>query len=65
MSVMDHRERNGHCIWCHETWPCSTGLTRRELAKLIRRMSVGSTGDPQWDSGREAGRDSAADAIDI
>lgn len=57
MAAMDHRDRDGICIWCHNPWPCPTALIRRELAAHIRRQPVGETG--------EAGRDSAADSIDV
>lgn len=61
---MDHRESDGICIWCHEPWPCTTAGVRRELSRYLRDLPVGSTGDPAYDNGREAGIQSAADAID-
>ena len=66
MGAMDHRETDsGICIWCHDRWPCQTAQIRRELAGHIESLPVGRTGDAPYDDGREAGMQSAADAIDI
>lgn len=62
---MDHRESDGICIWDHKPWPCMVAQVRQELAAYLRDLSVGSTGDPAYDNGREAGIQSAADAIDV
>ena len=64
MAAMDHVKRDGICIWCHERWPCPTALIRRELADHLRSLPLGSTGDADYDSGREMGVSSAADTID-
>lgn len=65
MSVMDHRESDGICIWDHEEWPCPVAETRKELAEYLRSRPVSSTGYPDYLQGLEAGIQSAADSIDI
>lgn len=62
---MHHVEGDGTCLYCGEIWPCPVATMRRELAYYLRGLPVGSTGDPVYDNGREAGLASAADSIDI
>lgn len=67
MSVMDHKPCDGgdDCLYCCEPWPCDVARIRQELAEFLRGLPVGSTGDPAYDNGREAGLQSAADVIDV
>jgi hypothetical protein len=68
MDAMDHRSNGGRwsdCVWCHEAWPCTVARVRRELADLITSQVIGSTGDADYDNGREAGMQSAADLINV
>ena len=65
MSAMDHRQSDGICIHCHGRWPCEVAKIRRELAQHIRDTHVTAIGYPDYENGVEAGRDSAADSIDI
>lgn len=66
MGAMDHRSNDdkwSNCTLCHEAWPCTVARVRQELAELIMAQPMGSTGDPDYDIGREAGMQSAADLI--
>lgn len=65
MGVMDHRESYGICRWDHDPWPCDVARARRELAELIMSRPMGATGDAGYDSGREAGMQSAADLVNV
>lgn len=65
MSVMDHTESGGDCLYCCEPWPCDVARVRQELAAYLRSLPVGNTGDESYDDGRETGIQSAADSIDI
>lgn len=67
MSVMDHKPGDGgtDCLYCCEPWPCDVAKVRRELAAWLRSRPVGSTGDADYDNGRESGIASAIDSIDI
>lgn len=36
VSIKDHRDSDGTCIWDHEPWPCPTAKILKEAAELIR-----------------------------
>ena len=66
MSAMHHDLIAGSdcCVYCLETWPCQVARIRRELAEEIRNHEFAPIGDPDWEIGKEAGLESAADLID-
>jgi hypothetical protein len=64
MAAMDHAKHDGICIWCHDRWPCSTALIRRELADHIRASMPQPSGDSAYNNTWLAAHDSAANLID-
>lgn len=67
MSVMDHKpdEVGDGCIYCLEEWPCKVAKIRKELAEVIRAFPDCLVGSCEYSGGKDDGRESAADLIDI